>query len=145
MYEGESVNMSQMDIRRKACDIRNWKKNISRHILRQHRYTCPIALPVRRHPQHRSLLTVVSATSASPFQPLRHQRNFCHPVVNCFTRQTLPTVNMKHFFMNVFIEALYPQKKRTTERCSSVGYFSSMVAILTTETNFWTWTCTSGT
>jgi hypothetical protein len=54
------------------------KTFISRHILHQHWYTCPIALPVRRKPQHRSLLTLVSATSAPPFQPLRHQRIVCH-------------------------------------------------------------------
>jgi hypothetical protein len=47
---------------------------------------------VSRNPQHRSLLNVVSATSAPSFQPLRHQRNVCHPVVKRFTRQTLPTV-----------------------------------------------------
>jgi hypothetical protein len=38
-------------------------------------YTCPIALPVHRNPQHRSLLTVVSAITAPPFQSLLHQRN----------------------------------------------------------------------
>jgi hypothetical protein len=39
------------------------KTFISRHILHQYWYTCPIALTVRRNPQHRSLLTVVSVTS----------------------------------------------------------------------------------
>jgi hypothetical protein len=71
---------------------------------------CLIALSVRRNPQHRSLLTVVSATSAPPFQ-LRHQRNVCHPVVHRFTRQTLPTVNRKHFLMNILCtESFCPQK-----------------------------------
>jgi hypothetical protein len=37
---------------------------ISRRVLHQHWYTCTIALPVYRNPRHRSLLTVVSATSA---------------------------------------------------------------------------------
>jgi hypothetical protein len=55
---------------------------------------------VCRNPQHRSLLAVVSATSAPPFQPLRHQRNAYHPVGNRFTRQTLYTVNRKHFSIN---------------------------------------------
>jgi hypothetical protein len=83
----------------------------SRHILHQHWYTCPVALPVRRNTQHTSLLTVVSATSAPPFQPLRHQRNVCPPVVTRVTRQTLPAVNRKHFFMNILcIESFYPQK-----------------------------------
>jgi hypothetical protein len=113
------------------------KTFISRHVLHQHYYTCPIALPVLRNPQHRSLLTVVSATSAPPFQPLRHQRNVCHPVVNRFTRQTLPTINMKHFLMNILcIESFCPQK-RTTVHCSSVVNSSNTVAILTTETSLW--------
>jgi hypothetical protein len=74
-------------------------------------------------PTTQKSLTVVLATSAPPFQPLRHQRNVCHPVVNSFTRHTLPTVNRKHFFMNILcIEFFRPQKKRTTERCSSVVY-----------------------
>jgi hypothetical protein len=46
--------------------IRTWKK---KHVFwptfHQHWYTWPIALPVRRNPQHWSLLTVVSATSVS--------------------------------------------------------------------------------
>jgi hypothetical protein len=55
--------------------------------------------------------TEVSAISALPFEPLRHQRNVCHPVVNRFTRQTLPNVNRKHFFMNILcIEPFCPQK-----------------------------------
>jgi hypothetical protein len=118
-YEGESVNRSQIDIKRKTCNIRTWKKNISRHILYQHWYTCPIALPMRRNRQHRSILTVVSATSASQFQP-RHQRNVCLPVVNRFTRQTLPTISRKHFFMNILcIESFCSQKthKRTLLFC----------------------------
>jgi hypothetical protein len=79
IYEGESVNRSQMAIKRKTCEIWTWKKMfISQHILHQHWYTCPITIPVRRNPQHRSLLTVVSATFAPPFQPLRHQRNICY-------------------------------------------------------------------
>jgi hypothetical protein len=79
MYEGESVNRSHMDIKCKTCDVRTWKKTfISRHNFHQHWYICPIALPVLRNPQHKTLLTLVSATSAPPFQPLSHQRNVFH-------------------------------------------------------------------
>jgi hypothetical protein len=78
-YVGESVNRPQMDIKHKACDIRIWEQTfISRYIVHQHWYTCPIALPVCRNPQHKSLSNVVSATSEPPFQP--HQRNVCHHV-----------------------------------------------------------------
>jgi hypothetical protein len=104
IYEGESVNTTQMDIKRNTRDILTWKK----HILHQHWYTCPIALPVRWNPQHTCL---VSATSAPPFEPLRHQGNICQPVVNRFTRQTLPTFNRNHFFMNILcIQSFSPQK-----------------------------------
>jgi hypothetical protein len=49
------------------------KTFISQHILHQHWYTCPIALPVRRNPQHRSIFecclshfhTSVSTSSSS--------------------------------------------------------------------------------
>jgi hypothetical protein len=103
---------SHLDIKRKTCDIQTWKKKafISWHILHQHWYTCPIALPVRRNQQRGSLLTVVSVTFAPPFQP-RHQRSVFHQFVNRFTRQTLPTVNRKHFFMNILcIESFYQKK-----------------------------------
>jgi hypothetical protein len=50
LYEGESVNRSQMDIKRKTW-YSNVERFISRHIIHQHRYTCPIALPVRQNPQ----------------------------------------------------------------------------------------------
>jgi hypothetical protein len=68
---------------------------------------------VCRNPQHRGRLTVVSATSAPPFQPLCHQWNFSHPEMKGFTWQTLPTVNRKHFFMNtciICIESFCSQK-----------------------------------
>jgi hypothetical protein len=114
IYEGESVNRSQMDIKHKTYDIRNWKKTfISRHSLHQHGYTCPISLPVRRNPQRRSLLTVVAATSAPAFQHLYHKREVflvsrpsCEP-----TWETLPTVNRKYFVRNILcIESFCPQK-----------------------------------
>jgi hypothetical protein len=106
----ESVNRSQIDL--KKCE----KTFISRHILHQHWHTCPIALPLRRNSQHRSLLTVVWANSGPPFQPLRHQRNICHPVVNRLNRKT--------FLTNISCtESLCPQK-RTTERYSSVVHFN---------------------
>jgi hypothetical protein len=101
---------------------------------------------VRRNPQHRSLLTVVSATSSPPFQYFRHQRNVYHPVMNRFTRQTLPTVNRKYFFMNILcIESFCPQKKLTPQRCYSVLHPSNTVAILTTEASPWICACASPT
>jgi hypothetical protein len=104
-----------MDIKRKTYDILTWKKTfISRHILHQHWYTCPITLPVRRNPQHRSLSTVVLAISA-PGRIIcdfrTSLREFLDPVVNRRTRQTLPTVNRKHFFMNFLCIETFCQQK----------------------------------
>jgi hypothetical protein len=66
-------------------------------------------------------------------------REFLDSVVNPFTRQTLLTVNRKHFFMNILcIESFCPQK-HTTERYCSVVHSLSTVAVLTTETSLWTW------
>jgi hypothetical protein len=144
-WEEESVNRSQMDTKRKNmwCSNLGGKTYISRHNLHQHWYTCPIALPVRRNPQHRSLLAVVSATSAPPFQHLRHQRNVCPPVVSRFMRQTLPTVNRKHFSMNIlYIESFYILR---VKRCSLGVQSSSRDANLTTETSLWTCACASAT
>jgi hypothetical protein len=119
------VNRSQMGIKRKTCDIRTWKKEKKIYFSTCPPPTlthCPIALPVRRNPQHRSLLNVVSAISASPFQPFCYQWNVCHPVVNRFTRQTLPTVNRKHSFMNILsIEFFCPPKKKTLNRALFFG------------------------
>jgi hypothetical protein len=56
-------------------------------------------------------LSVVSAIFAPLFQPVCHQRNVANTVVNRFSQQTLPTINRKHFFMNIiFSESFCPQK-----------------------------------
>jgi hypothetical protein len=60
-------------------------------------------------------------------------REFIDPVINRFTWQTVPKINRKHLFMNIFCTESFAHKKRTTEHFSSV-------AILTTETS--PWTCT---
>jgi hypothetical protein len=99
------------------------KTFIFRHILHQRWYTCPIALSVRWNLQHRSLFTVLSATSAPPFWPLRHQRNFCHPVVNRFTRQKLPTVNRKLFFMNILCTVSFCSQKNAQQN-SGFRYYT---------------------
>jgi hypothetical protein len=101
IYEEESVNRSQMDIKRKICDIRTWKKHLFFEISSTNIDTLVPSLYQHR-PQDGSFSAVVSATSAPPFHILRHQQNIFHPVVNRFTRQSLPTVNRKHFSVNIF-------------------------------------------
>jgi hypothetical protein len=86
-----------MDIKRKACDIRTWKKTfISRHILTNIDTPVPSLYQCVETRSIEVFLTVFSATSAPPFQPL-HQQNFStflNPPVNRFTRETVSTVNI---------------------------------------------------
>jgi hypothetical protein len=83
------------------------KRNIyiSRRILHQHWYTCPIVLPVRRNLQHRSLFDYcLSHFRTWPGIVCDFRTSlteFVDPVVNRFKRQTLPTVNRIYFFMNI--------------------------------------------
>jgi hypothetical protein len=87
-----------MDIKRKACDIRNWGK---KHLFLDISSTKIVTLipSLYQCVETRSIevfSTVVSANSTPSFQPLRHQRNICHTVVDRFTQQTLPTVSRKY-------------------------------------------------
>jgi hypothetical protein len=128
-----------MDIKCKICDILTRKKNIHfstypppTMIHLSHRFT------KKSKPADGSLLTVVSATSAPPFQNLSHQRNVCNVSrPNC---ELIYATNTSHRKQETFLYdcplhwVLCPQN-RTTERCSSVMNSSSTVAILTTETS----------
>jgi hypothetical protein len=57
-------------------------------------------------PHDRFNLFVITETSAT----------FLDPVVNCFTRQTLPTVNRKYFFMNFFALSPFAVKQNVALR-----------------------------
>jgi hypothetical protein len=88
------------------------KKIISRHILYQHWYTCPISLPLRRNPQHKSLLTVISANSAPPFHHLRLSNVFER--ISRLSYEPLYKTNTshrKHFFMIILCIESFCSKK----------------------------------
>jgi hypothetical protein len=73
------------------------KKIISRHNLHQHWYTCPIALPMRRNQQNRSLWLLSQPLPNLVGHHLRISnilKRISRTAVNRFTRQTLPTVNI---------------------------------------------------
>jgi hypothetical protein len=97
---------------------------ISRHILRQHWYTCPITLPVHWNLQQGSLLTVVSANSAPHFHYLwlsnvleRISRTSCEPLYMTNTSNH----KQEAFFLWIsFPLSPSAHKKCTTERCSLV-------------------------
>jgi hypothetical protein len=107
---GESVNRPQMDIKLKYT-VFDAGKNIyfsiyppTTLIHLSHR------LPVLRNPQNKNLLSVVT-THFAPVGYYLRLFEFLDPAVNHFTQQTLPTVNMKRFYINVLcIESFCPQK-----------------------------------
>jgi hypothetical protein len=84
--------------------------------------------PTLIHLSYRFTSASKPAASSQPLSHLRfnlfhHQRNVCHPAVNRFTRQTLPTVNRKHFFMNILcIEPFCPQKN--AQQNAALRYYS---------------------
>jgi hypothetical protein len=113
--EGEPVNRSQTDIKRKTCDIRPWGGGIyfsayppPTLIHLSHRFTSA-SQPTAQKPsdcclRHLRISVSTSSSSAKRFPPKW----------NRFTRQTLPTINMKHFFMNIIcIESICPYTQNT--------------------------------
>jgi hypothetical protein len=68
----------------KTCDIRTWGKDLFSTNIDT---LVPSLYQWVETRSTRSLLTVVSATSAPPFQPLRHPRNVCHQG-GCLAGQT---------------------------------------------------------
>jgi hypothetical protein len=135
LYDGESVNRSQMDIRRKTCDIRSWRKYLFLDITSTnidtffHRFNSASKSTAQKSSD---CCLSHSFTSVSTSSSLR---KYINQVLNRFTRQTLPTVNRKHFFIHILcIEPLCPEK-RTHKRTLLFGSTPlSKVAILTIET-----------
>jgi hypothetical protein len=118
-----------MDVKRKTCDIRTREKHLFLDIFSTNTY--PIALPVRRNSQHRSLLTVVPVTSllvstsssSAKYLPLSFEPFY--------------RMNISHGKQGTFIlcPGSFSRKKITRELCSSVVYSSSTVTILSIETS----------
>jgi hypothetical protein len=137
-YQGESVNTSQTDIKRKLYDIQNWGKKIYLST-----YPLPTLIPVRGNPQHRSLLSrpfpclrfnlfVISVIFANKAEllyltnashrenetllsygaePFLRSRQLCSP--------SRGRRKKKHFFMKFLcIELFYPQ--RTAQQSSAL-------------------------
>jgi hypothetical protein len=131
-YEGESVNRSQMDVKRKTYDIWSWKKNLFLDIS----YTKLI------HLSH----CFTSASKPAAFwvlpQPLPHPR-FNLVISETFAIKLWTALLDKHFqpytgsisIWIFFALSPFAHKKRTRQLWSSVVYPSSTVAISTTKTS----------
>jgi hypothetical protein len=86
----------------------------------------PTAQLLMSQSQERDLMGIICGFR-TPF------REFLDSVMSPFMRQTLPTVDRKHFFMNIFcIDSFCPQKTHNRTLLSGV-YSFGMVSILTTE------------
>jgi hypothetical protein len=155
-YEGQSANRLQMGIKRKTCDFRNFKNRLFLDISSTNidtfvpsRYQCVEnrSIEVFRllSQQLASVAISKGRSGRAPSATFKSRWEFRDPVVNRFTRQTLPTVNRKYFFMNILCIQSFSQQKHTIGRCPSVVHSSSTVAILTTETILWTWAWASAT
>jgi hypothetical protein len=83
-----------MDIKRKTYDIQTWKKHLLLGTFSTNIDTLVPSLYQCVETRSRSILIVVSATSAPPFQPLRHQRNVCHVYLPSF--EPLYATNTSH-------------------------------------------------
>jgi hypothetical protein len=123
---------SQMDMERKICDIRTWGTKLlfldisssSINKLVPSLYRC---VEIRNVEVFCELLS----------QPLPHLRFNVFVICDTFAPKLrtalLPTVNSKHFFMNILCIESSCTQKRTADLCSSAVYSSSNVAIFTTE------------
>jgi hypothetical protein len=58
-----------------------------------------------------------------------------------YATKTVPTVNRKHFFINILCVKFFFPHRNTKECCFSLVHSSNTVAILTTDTSFWTGAC----
>jgi hypothetical protein len=134
--------MSQMDIKRRICDIQNCKKkhlfldisSTNTDTLVTSFYQCvetrSVEVPFDCCLSHFGTRATWSSIICDF---LTSMSEFLDPIVNRFTRPALPTVNRKHFFMNILcIESFCPQNRRR-ERCSSAVHLSSTVALLSTQ------------
>jgi hypothetical protein len=106
-------------IKRKNMIIEPGKKHSFRDISSNNTDTLVLLLYQRSKPRTLSpaarLLLTQSQQGDLVGQHLRIS-NVLDPVVNRFTRQTIPTVNRKHFFKNIFcIESIRPQKKNAQQ------------------------------
>jgi hypothetical protein len=120
-YEAESVNRSQLDTKRRTCDIQTLR-NI---------YLSTYFPPALIHLSHR--FTGASETAAEKSlvsQPLPHLRFNLFVISETFVTnvQSLYATTTSHHKQETFLYeypvhwVLLSTKKRTTERCSSVGY-----------------------
>jgi hypothetical protein len=130
-----------MDIKRKTCDIRTWKKHLFLDISSTNidtrvpsLYQCfeirsievflllsqPLPHLVGHHLRHSNVLERIFRPS---YEPL-------------YATNTSQCKQQK-FFVNILCIKTFCPQKRTTECCPSVVHSTSTVAILTTKICFW--------
>jgi hypothetical protein len=126
-----------MDIKRKTCDIRTWKKFST--------YPPPTLIHLSHRVETRSI--EVFWLLSQPF-PYARFNFFVLEIISGPSCELLYATNTSHCKQKTLLYeytlhwVLLPTKS-TIERCSWVVNTSSMIAILTTETSLWTCACAS--
>jgi hypothetical protein len=85
-YKEESLNRTQMDVKRKIYDIRIWEKHSFLDISSTNIDTLVPSLYQCVETRSIEVCSVVSTTFVPLFQTLRYQRNIFHPFVKLFKR-----------------------------------------------------------
>jgi hypothetical protein len=91
---------------------------------------------VRQNPQQVFLLLSQAASALGRASSVTFEllsENFSTQLCTALRDKHFPTLNGTHFILNILLLSHFAQRKRTTERWSSVLHYSRTVAILTTE------------
>jgi hypothetical protein len=95
-------------------------------------------------PGKKHLFLDISSTNIDTLVPsFCHQRKVWHQVWTVLRDKRFPPYTGNISVLMSFSLSPFVDKKRTVERCSSVAYSSSTVAILTAEYSLWTCACAS--
>jgi hypothetical protein len=117
-----------MDIKRKTCDSRIWKKHLLLDISSTNTDTLVPSLyqcfETRSTEFFYSCISYFLTWSGIICDFLTSLREFLDLVVNRFTRQTLPTVNRKHVFMNILCIGPFVHKKSAKQN-AALRYYTS--------------------
>jgi hypothetical protein len=135
IYEGESVNRTQMAIKRKSCDIRTWKKHLFLDISSTNINTLVLSL----YQCFETLSTKVFWLLPQSLPHLVGHRLRLSNVLEKISRpscELLKATNTSHSKQETFLYEyplrwiFWPQK-RTTESCSSVVLLQFVTYLLT--------------
>jgi hypothetical protein len=141
-HEEESVNGSQMDIKRKNMWYSNLEETfISRHILHQRWYTWVETRSIEKYFGY--CLGHFSTSASTSSSSAKSLPRFSHQLWTALRDKHFPPQTGNISLWISFTLSHFAHKNALTERCSSVVHSSSTVAILTIKISLWTCACAS--